>query len=191
MDKNERIELYMSEAPEMIKNNEALTDFLVNEGFFDSPASTKYHGVYPGGLFDHSAMVYVELKNLTEKLGLLWERPESVFIVGMFHDLCKYDQYVLVPGMETDIENGTTITTQGGSHYEYNKNMLIKGHGPKSIIVLSRFVNLTKEEILCIRYHMGAYETDEWDEFDKAIRKYPNVYFTHAADMIASKIDDV
>lgn len=191
MNRDERISLYMSEAPEKIRENEAFTAFLTDEGFFDAPASTKYHGVYSGGLFDHSAMVYVELKKLTEKLGLKWKRPESVFIVGMFHDLCKYDQYVEVPGTETDIGNGTKITTQGGSHYEYNKNTLLKGHGSKSVILLSQFLPLTEEEILCIRYHMGPYETEEWNEFDKAIRKYPNVYFTHAADMIASKIDDV
>ena len=35
---------------------------------------------------------------------------------------------------------------------------------------------------------MGAYEKDMWNEYDKAIIKYPNVLYTHTADMIASKI---
>ena len=48
--------------------------------------------------------------------------------------------------------------------------------------------DLTEEEMLCIRYHMGAYQTDEWNEFDAAIHKYPNVLYTHMADMGASKI---
>ena len=110
MERNERINLFMSEAPELIGENEDLTEFLMNEGFFDAPASTKYHGVYSGGLFDHSAMVYVELKKLTEKLGLKWKRPESVFIIGMFHDLCKYDQYIEVPGTEVEIGVNSSIT---------------------------------------------------------------------------------
>ena len=42
--------------------------------------------------------------------------------------------------------------------------------------------------MLCIRYHMGAYEKDGWNEFDLAIRKYPNVLWTHTADMYASKV---
>lgn len=191
MERNERINLFMSEAPELIGENEDLTEFLMNEGFFDAPASTKYHGVYSGGLFDHSAMVYVELKKLTEKLGLKWKRPESVFIIGMFHDLCKYDQYIEVPGTEVEIGVNSSITAPVGYHYEYNKNTLLKGHGAKSVMLLSQFLPLTEEEMLCIRYHMGPYETEEWSEFDRAIRRYPNVYFTHAADMIASKIDDV
>ena len=29
-------------------------DWLITSGFFNAPASTKYHGAYEGGLFDHS-----------------------------------------------------------------------------------------------------------------------------------------
>ena len=191
MNRDERIAYFKREAPEIVLSNQDFLNFLHDEGFFDAPASTKYHGVYDGGLFDHSGTVYVELKNLTEKLGLEWKRPESVFIVGMFHDLCKHDQYVKVPGTLVDLGDGAQITGPIGSHYEYNKKTLLKGHGSKSVIVLSRFLILTEEEQLCIRYHMGPYETEEWAEFDAAIRKYPNVFYTNAADMIASKVDDV
>ena len=55
-------------------------------------------------------------------------------------------------------------------------------------MMLSQFITLTEEEILCIRYHMGPYVTADWDEYDKAIKKYPNVLFTHTADMYASKV---
>lgn len=55
-------------------------------------------------------------------------------------------------------------------------------------MLLSQFMTLTEEEIMCIRYHMGAYEKDDWVQFDLAIKKYPNVLFTHTADMYASKL---
>jgi hypothetical protein len=55
-------------------------------------------------------------------------------------------------------------------------------------MLLSQFINLTEEELLCIRFHMGAYETGDWSSYDIAIRKFPNVLFTHTADMFASKI---
>ena len=48
-----------------------------------------------------------------------------------------------------------------------------------------------EEEMLCIRFHMGAYVTDDLDAFDRAIRKYQSVLFTHTADMYASKVKDV
>ena len=43
-------------------------------GFFDSPASTKYHGAYKGGLFDHSLCVAQSLVDLTNKLNLKWNQ---------------------------------------------------------------------------------------------------------------------
>ena len=120
-----------------------------------------------------------------------WRRKESPFIIGMFHDLCKCDQYKLVEGTEIDLGNGNSITAAGGNHYEYNTNTLLKGHGSKSVMLLSQFITLTEEEMLCIRYHMGAYEKEEWAEFDTAIKKYQNVFWTHSADMLASKVDGI
>lgn len=144
-------------------------------GFFDAPASTKYHGAYSGGLFDHSYEVTKQLVLLTAKLGLEWERHASPYIVGMFHDLCKCDNYVY------DIET---------SSYKYNPDIIIPGHGEKSIMMYLKLGFLTDEEIACIRWHMGAYETDTkmWNYYGRAIEEFPNVLYTHTADMIASKI---
>lgn len=152
-------------------------------GFFTAPASTKYHGNYPGGLFDHSLAVFKQLKLMTQNLQIKWSRPESPFIIGMYHDLCKADQYIeKKPGLDFEYEDAPV--------YEYNPNLLLTGHGTKSVMMLSQFMSLTEEEILCIRYHMGAYEKDDWQGFDLAIRKYPSVLWTHTADMFASKVDD-
>lgn len=143
--------------------------------FVAAPASSKYHGAYSGGLFDHSFEVMTALQELTDGMGLSWERPDSPIIIGLFHDLCKIDLY------KYDAMNNS---------YSYSKDPIIDGHGEKSIIYLQKYVDLTDEEIACIRWHMGAYETDtkKWEYFDRAIRKYPNVLYTHTADMIASKI---
>ena len=71
-----------------------------------------------------------------------------------------------------------------------NVDSILPGHGDKSVIMLSKYITLTDEEIACIRWHMGAYEKDTtmWNYYGKAIEKYPNVLYTHTADMIASKI---
>lgn len=44
-------------------------------GFFTAPASTKHHGAYEGGLFEHSKTVTEQLLNFTSKLGLEWGLP--------------------------------------------------------------------------------------------------------------------
>ena len=183
-----------SENDYLVTENVEFMDYLKNEGFFTSPASTKYHGVYEGGLYDHSSKVFERLAELTVNNNLEWQRPESPFIIGMFHDLCKCDLYKITADSydRIELEDGTFMVTPAlNPKYEYNTDTLLKGHGAKSVMILSRFINLTEEEMLCIRYHMGAYEKEEWAEFDKAIHKYPNVLWTHMADMLASKVDDI
>ena len=137
--------------------------------YFEAPASLNHHGCHKGGLAEHSYNVYECLKESPRRFRL----ERSPFIIGMFHDLCKTDDYVY---------------DQEEDKWKWNDSQVIKGHGDKSIMMLSQFMTLTEEEILCIRYHMGPYMTDEWDEYDKAIRKCPNVLFTHTADMYASKV---
>ena len=58
--------------------------------------------------------------------------------------------------------------------------------------LLSQHLSLTMEEILCIRYHMGAFvDQKEWNDYTRAIHTYPNVLWTHTADMLAAHILEV
>ena len=145
--------------------------------FFIAPASTKYHGNYISGLYCHSITVMHNLVDLTTKMKLQWENARSPYIVGLFHDLCKCDQYIW------SIEE---------SKYIYNPDILLNGHGEKSIIIAQTLgIDLTEEEMLCIRWHMGAFDDKEnWKYYTNAIHKYPNVLWTHTADMMASHIDN-
>lgn len=115
------------------------------------------------------------LMEYTWKLELEWQREESPYYVGLFHDLCKMDEYRKEP--------------MGYSKKKGNELPLL-GHGDKSVMLLSQRMTLTEEELLCVRYHMGAYQTEDWEQFDQAIKKYPNVLYTHTADMFASKMMD-
>ena len=150
-------------------------------GFFTAPASIHHHGAYEGGLFDHSYQVALNLVDLTEKLHLTWQRPQSPYIVGMFHDLCKCDNY--------------KRKKPDGMHPEawvYSDGQLLTGHGEKSVMMLQRFMRLTEEEMLCIRWHMGAFDSEKnWNAYGQSITKYPNVLWTHTADMMAARIQGV
>lgn len=187
---NRRIELFDGLMIDKISSE--FYDWLIQNGFFTQAASTKYHGAYEGGLFDHSYEVTQVLLDMTQRLNLQWTRPESPYIIGMFHDLCKIDNYITVTDEPGEIMMGTGDVKGRKIHFEYNPNCILTGHADKSIMLLSQFINLTEEELLCIRFHMGAYEgQDQWDNYDKAIRKYETVLFTHTADMYTSKVKDV
>lgn len=165
-----------------------LESSLISRGFFKAPASTKYHGSYEGGLFDHSLEVAKSLMDLTIRNNLKWQRESSPYIVGMFHDLCKIDQY-RHPIVGENIDGTPIYNTD---EWEYDPYITLKGHGDKSVILLSEFLTLTGEEILCIRYHMGAFTNkEEWRDYTQAVNKYPTVLWTHHADMIASHVKGV
>ena len=145
--------------------------------YFKAPASINHHGNYEGGLFDHSWAVMEALENLTYKLDLKWEDKRSLYIGGLFHDLCKCNNYVY---------------NEDAGKWEYNNYITIDGHGELSVILAQQLVQLTEEEILCIRWHMGAYDDKKnWNILGNAISKYPNVLYTHTADMIASRIQGI
>ena len=157
-----------------VEISENFKEFLKNAGFFTLPASTKFHGAKDGGLYAHSLAVAETLLTLTTRNNLKWSRPGSPVIVGLFHDLCKLEAYERAPG--------------GWMHTDTSKH-LYTGHGDKSVLMLAPWMQLTAEEVACIRWHMGAFdEKDQWSHYTAAIHQFPNVLWTHQADMIAAHI---
>lgn len=148
---------------------------LDQKGMLILPASINHHGNGVGGLIIHSCAVATNLRFMTHRLNLKWQDSNSPEIIGFFHDLCKLDTY--------------TLDLEGNMKYKDQADYPFGGHGMKSLVMILRHIRLTDEEMFCIRFHMGAYEKDEWKEFDQAIAKYPNVLWTHTADMAATKID--
>lgn len=155
-----------------------LTDgviYCLEQRFFLSPASTKYHGNYEGGLFDHSLNVIYCLEELINRgLANPFGLEDGHVLVGLLHDLTKVGRYTF---------------SHDGTGYEYAPARLdFGGHGADSLIKAQRLVQLTEEEAYCIRYHMGIYDKQDNELYNRAIHKYPNVFWTHTADMMASQL---
>jgi hypothetical protein len=180
MEEKMKIEAFIRalDEAEIFENESARDEFmtwLTSTGYFIAPASLNHHSSQTGGLCDHSFAVTQCLMELSHDNSLSWSRPQSPAIIGLFHDICKADDYVCV-GCE-----------QGGSVWEWNKNAIFTGHGDKSVLMLAPHLTLTEEEVMCIRWHMGAFdEKENWSRYTAAIHKYPNVLWTHTADMIAT-----
>lgn len=152
-----------------------VVEILEPMGYFEIPASMTYHGAWPGGLFEHSWAVTKQLVCMTDKLGLKWQMRRSPVLVGMLHDLCKTEEY-----------------EKCGDGWKHHR---LKGHGERSAALAEAILNdtgalsLTEEERLCIRWNMGAFDDKEnWNCYGAAIEEYPNVLWTHTADMVASRV---
>lgn len=173
--------------------NHQLRDYVIYSNFTTAPASTKYHGNYEGGLLEHSVNVMNALCKFTNDNHLSWERPESPIIIGLFHDICKVDAYKRKESSETLYTgDGTYEKIPVYDGFEYNNETLLKGHGDKSVMMLASLIQLTVEEVACIRYHMGAFtDKEEWNDYTRAIHEYPNVLWTHHADCYATHVMEV
>lgn len=173
---------------ERLGQNELL-NYLENHDYFTCPASTQFHSSYPGGLLHHSLKVYEKLLELTEKNNLVWESEASIIIISLLHDICKTRFYVKDYRNVKD-ETGKWIKKE---IYKINDLDPIGVHGDKSVMILYKLgFMLTEEEIYCIRYHMGAYESKECiSSLSNAIRKYPNILYVQLADILATIEEEI
>ncbi len=133
---------------------DALIGHLMTAGFFESPASTKFHGCYKGGLAKHSLRVFELLDDYHARLKLgevssPGQRPlkfdrSNIIVVALLHDICKVGAYL-----------------GDKKPYKWNKQQP-KGHGRLSIDRINGFITLDEIEILMIRFHMGVYGLNEF-----------------------------
>jgi len=143
--------------------------------FFSDPASAIYHCNYVSGLHVHSTNVFANLIYLSNRLKLRWQKKDSMVIIAMAHDMCKIGSYLI----------------DGDGKYIKNPNHP-KGHGDLSVKMVKEIIDITEEEEACIRWHMGAFdEKENWNLYNAAVQKFPNVLWTHTADMMATHFDEV
>lgn len=165
---------------------EALLAWLETTDFFEAPAGAKHHGAYPGGLVDHSLNVYDQL---LIDLGAREYSMETRAVCALLHDVCKAGCYHLEDRRRKNPDTGRWETYQG---YVF-RDPLPLGHGEKSVFLIQRHMDLTDEEALAIRWHMGAYDdaakTDN-RALSAAMAASPWVWRLQEADMCAAWIDE-
>jgi len=140
------------------KGMDAMIGYLKAEGFFEAPASTKFHGAYPGGLANHSLRVYELLTGFNNMLMLgtgtgsgqepLPLTQENITIAALLHDVCKIGAYIGIK-----------------KPYKWNRGQP-KGHALLSIARIKEYIELTEIEELIITYHMGVYGLNEFYKED-------------------------
>lgn len=167
------------------KNKDKLLDVLENHSdYFTAPASTQYHSSYKGGLLHHSINVYKKLKMLIENNKLWFIDKDSPIVIALLHDLCKINCYK-VEYRNTKDENGKWVQKP---YYKFEDGCGLGVHGDRSVMLAQMFgFPLSAEEIACIRFHMGAYESREViPSLGVAKRKYDNVIWVCLADELAT-----
>ena len=187
---------YKTEYLDLIKTNikregiNNLLEWIEKTDFFIAPASSRFHSNFEGGLCFHSLNVFKRfIKILKSEYGDNWQEYcslESATIIALFHDLCKIDTYTVE--MRNVKENGEWVKKP---YYAVN-DKLPYGHGEKSVYIVNGFIHLTREEAMCINWHMGAFDKRVQGgdtSMSAAFEMYPLACLTHIADMQASYLD--
>ena len=86
MDRKEKLEEILGQLGDI--SSVSLENYLKDGGFLTAPASTKFHGNYDGGLFDHSVAVMETLVKLTHDNNLKWQRKASPYVIAL-SSLCS------------------------------------------------------------------------------------------------------
>ena len=180
--KEEFIELLKSVNREGI---DKLISYIERTDFFKAPASTRFHGNYESGLLEHSLNVY---KILKEKLlhkpysELIKVSEDTIILITLLHDICKTNYYIV------DYRNKKNADGFWVKYPYYTVDDTIPyGHGEKSVMMISKFVELNMEEMYAIRWHMGFTEPKElYNTISNVYEKFPLALALHEADLEAT-----
>ncbi|MCQ2253002.1 MAG: HD family phosphohydrolase [Bacteroidales bacterium] len=174
-----------------------LLEELEDLGFFDAPASSRFHLNYDGGLVEHSLNVcHVALGLRDQMIGFNKEMEEylpkdSVIIASLLHDVCKADIYKKVTKRRKDKRTGNVTVSEG---FKLDYTNFPMGHGEKSAIVCMRAgLAMTDYELLAIRWHMSAWDlpfqsADIKENLNKARDICPLCAIIQTADTLATNI---
>jgi hypothetical protein len=157
--------------------------------FFTAPASTKYHGACETGLLEHSLEVLESLDRVCDEFLPNISR-ETRRITALLHDICKANFYVVSERNAKDpIIDGKQMTGWHKVPYYAIEDSVPLGHGEKSVILLQAFIRPTIEEIMAIRWHMGAFGSESYADrqgLAAAMDKYPLILAIQMADLAAT-----
>lgn len=191
--KEEFLELLRSTKRDGIED--VITD-IEELGFFTAPASAGHHLNVEGGLVLHSIntckaalAIWEGMKPLEPSLATEVKR-DSIIISSLLHDVCKSDIY------KRSVKKRKNALGQWEDceGYKVSYKDFPMGHGEKSVILLlCSGLDLSDEEMLAIRWHMGAWgiNMNSYEDercYDTARALYPLVSIIQTADGLAAAI---
>ena len=161
-----------------------MLDWLKQTDFYSAPASTVYHDSFCGGLAHHSLNVYNKMLDLIAVPAFKQVSVTSLALVALTHDWCKINYYESYLKNVKDDKTGQWHQEQA---WKTNLKGIPLGHGVSSLFLVSRFINVTAEEALAIRWHMGRWHCSDLEvsELQKANETCPLVYLLQFADQLA------
>ncbi len=117
-----------------------------------APASTRFHLPEQGGLVQHSINVANTLLTMSKVLSPEIAQ-ESCVIVALYHDVGK----VGYAGIPYYVETNQHTFKSKGVRYQINPDCPYMDIASRSVHLISKYMDLSPDEVQSIRYHDGQY----------------------------------
>lgn len=165
---------------------DGLLEWLLSTDFFIAPASTRYHCACDAGLVTHSLNVYRLLQKHAAEFGGYTE--ETAAVCGLLHDICKANFYSI--GLR-NVKNEHGQWEQ--KPYYTIEDQFPMGHGEKSVYLINKYMTLSDEEAVAIRWHMGGFDESAKAggyTISHAYEQYPLAVLLHISDLEATYLSE-
>ncbi len=175
------IERFESLLRETGKDNiEALIQYYRDSDFYTAWASTSFHLNMKGGLLQHSLNVCDYALKLWENFKSTVDR-QSVIFCALTHDTgksgLKGDEYYIPNTLKSGKLSGT-------KPMKINPNLRIKNHAMRSVLLLSKYVNMTEDEKVCIISHDGFYQAENRQTM---LDVFELLFLIHSSDLYVAR----
>lgn len=198
----EKLKLAVAEMADACIHNadeqEDLLKWMEEHEFYSSPASTKFHGNFKGGLAVHSLMVTYQALKLAPAIFSDWIKSktaaqsqyvftaEDIFISALAHDFCKAGFYSLSYRNTKDVFGNWTKAP----YYNVKADVRNLGHGNESVLLLLESMPslIKKRPVLeAISRHMGFSDLTDTEKMNYSnFLQNPLVLLIQLADQSAS-----
>ncbi len=155
--------------------SKAMLEWMDRNEFFESPASTKFHGNIKGGLCAHSLMVTYQALKFAPVFFSDWigskgadqfpYRAEDIFVATIAHDFCKAGFYATSYKNVKDIFGNWKRTP----YFTVKNEVRNLGHGNESVLLLLESMPsfIKKRPVLeAISRHMGFSDLTETEKMN-------------------------
>ena len=178
--------------------DEGLIRWLESSGFFTSPATTKYHHNFEGGLCLHSLQVANLMVRFSKLFGVNISE-KSLLRVGLLHEISKSDYFELsASNKKVYSPDGDKYDDLGRFYWQSelgykvkdkSSRVVVGNTGFHSYMVSKEWVKYTDDEIIALCNYSNISNSDSSPEVLSILSNCKLMLLLHLADMASSYLN--
>lgn len=173
-----------SNVDKCIPSIQKILNWVRSTDFYYAPSSTRFHDSFKHGLLYHTIQVVNNIVDLIKIPKFQSVDMCSAILVALVHDWCKIGLY---ESYKRNVKDENTGAWNQVDAYRRKDAIMPFGHGVQSLYIANKMFDLSLDEALAIRWHMGVWNVCDMEQNDlqQANEQYPLVHLLQFADQLA------